>query len=217
MRGRYVNDFGRRLLRRPRDHDPFLVNRSRNHGRPGETKNSASLIKSRIFDPRDFTTIYQGHRADHHRLLRSGGDDDLVRMTARTSVIAQVGCDRLAQLGVATARGILEQMRSLFRQDFRSEPFPNFYREIRRAPRGRGQTRRRALRRSRDQTVFRRADPEYFLLDRKDGRAVLFAVPFLVWAGSRKFRAKTLPRMCRIQSWRGDNLPREAFQRRLLP
>src|SRR5437588_3928325 len=82
-----VNYFGRRLFRRPRDHDSFPVNRSRNHGRPGEAKNSASLVESGIFNPRDLTTIDQAHRADHHRLLRSSGDDNLVRMPACASVI----------------------------------------------------------------------------------------------------------------------------------
>ncbi len=103
MRRRHVNYFGRALFRRPRDRDSFPVNRSGNDGRPGEAKGSTSLVKSRIFDPRDLTPIYEGHRADHHCLLRSSSDDDLVWMTARASVITQISCDCLAQVGVATA------------------------------------------------------------------------------------------------------------------
>src|SRR5437868_9648370 len=84
----YINDFGRRLLRRPGDYDSFPVNRPRNYGRPGETKNSASLVKSRVFYPCDLTPVYQGHRTDHHGLLCPGCDDDLIGMTARTPIIA---------------------------------------------------------------------------------------------------------------------------------
>src|SRR6266478_7362867 len=103
MGRRHVNYFWRAFFRRPRDHDSFPVNRSGNDGRAGEAKGSASLIKSRIFDPCHLTPIYQGHRADHHCLLRSGGDDDLIWITARTSVIAQISCECLAQVGVASA------------------------------------------------------------------------------------------------------------------
>src|SRR6266567_127062 len=99
----YVNYFWRALFRRPRDCDSFPVNRSGYDNRPGKAKRSAGLVKSRIFDPRDLTPIHQGHCADHHCLLRSSGDDDLVWMTACASVIAQISCQRLAQLGIATA------------------------------------------------------------------------------------------------------------------
>src|SRR5439155_2883612 len=53
--------------------------------------------------------------------------DDLVWMTARASKIAQIGCDCFAQVGVATARRILQQMSSLLGKHFCSESFPNFY------------------------------------------------------------------------------------------
>ena len=96
------------LFRPARDHDSFPVDRPWNNRCSSETKGATRLVKSGILDPRDLTPIYQRHRADHHRLLRSGGDDDLVRMTARASVITQIGCDRLAQIGVAAARRVLE-------------------------------------------------------------------------------------------------------------
>src|SRR5262249_35927211 len=99
----YVDDFRRALFRWSRDRDSFSVNRSWNDCRPREPKGSASLIKSRILDPCHLTLIYEGHHADHHRLLRSGGDDDLVWMTACTSVITQIRCECLAQVGIATA------------------------------------------------------------------------------------------------------------------
>jgi len=54
---------------------------------PGEPKHAASLVKSRIFDPCNLTPIYQGHRADHHCLLRPSRDDDLLWMTTCASVI----------------------------------------------------------------------------------------------------------------------------------
>jgi hypothetical protein len=68
--------------------DPFLVDRSWDHGRSGKTESSAGLVKSWIFDPRDLARIYEGHRADRHRLLCSGCDHDLIRMTARTPEVA---------------------------------------------------------------------------------------------------------------------------------
>src|SRR5437870_13672477 len=99
----YVNYFGRALFRRPRDCDSFPVNRSWHNSRPGKTKGSSSLIKSWILDPGYLTPIYQGHRADHHCLLRSSGDDDLIWIAMCASVIAQISCQRLAQVGIATA------------------------------------------------------------------------------------------------------------------
>ena len=105
---------------------PSLIDRSGHDGRSSETKNPASLIKSRIFDPRNFTRVDQRHRADHHRLLRAGGDDNLIGMTAGAPVIAQIGSDRFAQIGVAAARGILEQMGAFPGQDLCSEVFPDF-------------------------------------------------------------------------------------------
>src|SRR5438045_4933078 len=109
------------MFRRPRDCDSFPVNRSWNDGCPGEAKGAASLVESRILDPRYLTPIYEGHCTDHHCLLRSSRDDDLVGMTARTSVITQITCERFAQVGVATAGSILEQMRALFCENFYSE------------------------------------------------------------------------------------------------
>src|SRR6266496_4577633 len=103
MRRSDVDDFWRRLFRWPRDRDALPINRSWNHCCSCETKGPAGLVKSRIFDPRNLTPIHQGHCADHHCLLRSSGDDDLVWMTACASVIAQISCERLAQVGVATA------------------------------------------------------------------------------------------------------------------
>src|SRR6184192_1657764 len=115
------------LFRWPRDHDSFPIHWPRNHRRSGETESAASLVKSRIFDPRYLPAIYQRHRADHHRLLRSSSDNDLVRMTARASVITQVSCDRFAQVRVTAARCVLEQMSALIREDLSSEALPNFY------------------------------------------------------------------------------------------
>src|SRR6266568_4011416 len=88
----HVDDFWRALFRRAPDRDSFPVNRPWNDGRPGEPKHAASLVKSRIFDPCNLTPIYQGHRADHHCLLRPSRDDDLLWMTTCTSVIAQISC-----------------------------------------------------------------------------------------------------------------------------
>jgi len=80
-----------------------------------------------IFNPCGFTRIEQDHCADQHRLLHSRHDYDLVRMTVRSSKIAQVGCDCLAQIGVAAIRGITQQVGSLFRKHLCSEPFPHRY------------------------------------------------------------------------------------------
>src|SRR6476660_8690231 len=124
MRRSDVDDFWRRLFRWPRDRDAIPINRSWNHCCSCETKDPAGLVKSRIFDPRNFTLIHQGHCADHHCLLCSSGDDDLVWMTACASVIAQISCERFAQVGVATARRILEEMGPFLCEDFRPESFP---------------------------------------------------------------------------------------------
>src|ERR1700730_14805986 len=93
VRGSDIDDFRRVLFRRPCDRDSFPVNRPWNDGRAGEAKDSASLVKSRIFDPGNLSAIYEGHRADHHCLLRASGNDDLIRMTARTSVVTKIGCE----------------------------------------------------------------------------------------------------------------------------
>src|SRR5437762_2316840 len=99
----YVNYFWRALFRRPRDCDSFSVNRSWHDNRPGKAERSASLVKSWVLNPSNLAAIYQRHRADHHCLLRSSGDDDLIWIAARASVVAQISCQRLAQLGIATA------------------------------------------------------------------------------------------------------------------
>ena len=163
MRRSYVNYFWRALFRRPRDCDSFSVNRSWHDHRPGKTKRSASLIKSWILNPRNLAAIYQRHRADHHCLLRSGGDDDLIRMAARASVIAQIRCQRFAQLRIATARRILQQMRPFLRENLCSESFPNVDGKfIQRSDSwNKGDTGR--LRRFRNQTAYRPCDPEYLL------------------------------------------------------
>src|SRR4029077_11544237 len=89
-----------------------------------EAKGSASLVKSRIFDPRNLSAIHEGHRTDHHCLLRASGNDDLVWLTTCASAITQISCERFAQVGIATARSVLQEMRSFFCEDFRSESFP---------------------------------------------------------------------------------------------
>src|SRR5437773_2616278 len=122
----YVNYFWGALFRRPRDCDSFPVNRSWHDHRAGKPNGSTSLIKSWVLNPRNLAAIYQCHRADHHCLLRSSGNDDLIRIAARASVIAQIRCQRLAQLGIATASRILEQMRSFLCENLCPESFPNF-------------------------------------------------------------------------------------------
>src|SRR6266566_6500256 len=91
----YVNYFRRALFRRPRDCDSFPVNRSWHDNRPGKAERSASLVKSWVLNPSNLAAIYQRHRADHHCLLRSSGDDDLIWIAARASVVAQISCQRL--------------------------------------------------------------------------------------------------------------------------
>src|SRR5436190_3999429 len=103
MRRSNIDDFRRPLSGRPRDGDPFPVNRLWNNARACKAKSSASLVKSRIFHPCNLSAIYQGHRADHHRLLRSSGNDDLVRVTTRASVITQISRQRFAQVRFTTA------------------------------------------------------------------------------------------------------------------
>src|SRR5262245_28715113 len=120
----HVNYFGRALFRWSRDRDSFPVNRSWNNSRPGKAQGSAGLVKSRLLDPSHFTPIYERHHADHHCLLGSSGDDDLVWITARTSMITQIRCECLAQIGVATARCVLEQMCSFFCEDLHSQSLP---------------------------------------------------------------------------------------------
>src|SRR5262249_38202661 len=99
----YVNYFWRALFRRPRDCDSFPVNRSWHDIGPRKAERSASLVKSGVLNPRNLAAIYQCHRANHHCLLCSSGDDDLTWIAARAAVIAQIGCQCLAQLGITTA------------------------------------------------------------------------------------------------------------------
>src|SRR5438132_3993062 len=103
MRRSNIDYFRRTLFRWPCNGDPFAINRPWNDGRAGESKGSASLVKSRIFDPCSLSAINEGHRADHHCLLRASSNDDLVRVTTRTPIITQISCERFAQVGVATA------------------------------------------------------------------------------------------------------------------
>src|SRR3954470_5449662 len=130
MRRSYVNYFWRTLFRRSRDRDSLCVDRPWHDRRPCKSEGSASLVKTRILNPRNIAAIHQCHRANHHCLLRSSGDDDLIRMAARASMIAQVRCYRIAQLGIATARRILQQMRSFLRENLCSEPFPSVDRKF---------------------------------------------------------------------------------------
>src|SRR5438067_241889 len=58
MRGSYVNYFWRALFRRPRDGDSLSVNRSGYDNRPGKAQRSASLVKSRVLNPRNLAAIY---------------------------------------------------------------------------------------------------------------------------------------------------------------
>src|SRR5438132_10367561 len=54
----YVNYFGRALFRRPRDCDSFSVNRSWHNVRAGKPEGSTSLVKPRVFNPRNLAAIY---------------------------------------------------------------------------------------------------------------------------------------------------------------
>src|SRR5215470_9776936 len=81
MRRCDVNYFRRGFLWWIANDEPFSIDRSRNNCRTGETEYAARLVKSGIFHPCDFTSIHQGECADHHCLLRSSGDDDLIVMT----------------------------------------------------------------------------------------------------------------------------------------
>ena len=76
--------------------------------------------------PRDLAAIHQCHRCDHHCLLSPGGDDDLIRMTTRAAVIAQISRDRFAKIDIPAAGGVLEQVRALAREDLGAKAFPNF-------------------------------------------------------------------------------------------
>ena len=81
-------------------------------------------MKPRIFNPRGVAGIDQGHGADEHCLLHCRYDDDLIGMAARPAKITDVGRDGLAQIGIAMARPIAQQVGALLREDFRSQSFP---------------------------------------------------------------------------------------------
>ena len=78
-----------------------MVERLWNDFSADKSKDPPGLVKTGIFNPCCLARIYQRHCADQHRLLHSADDHDLIWMTARPSEIAQIGCDRLAQVGVA--------------------------------------------------------------------------------------------------------------------
>src|SRR5690242_4766710 len=124
---RDVNDLGRPPFGRSTDDDSFAIDRSRNNCAASKTKSAARLIESRIFNPRHFATIYQRQRADYHRLLRSSGNNNLIGLTARTPKIAKISCDGLAQIGIAVARSVLEQMRPFSGKNLCPQTFPNFH------------------------------------------------------------------------------------------
>src|SRR5438477_4779629 len=127
MRRRDVNDLGRSPFVGSTDDDSFAIDRSRNDAAASKTKSAARLIESGVFNPRHFTTIYQRQRADYHRLLCSSGNDDLIGLTARTSKIAKISCDGLAQIGVAVARSVLEQVCAFSGKNLCPQTFPNFH------------------------------------------------------------------------------------------
>ena len=127
MRRRDVNDLGRSPFGGSTNHDSFAIDRSRNDRAASKTKSAARLIKSGIFNPRHFTPIYQRQRADYHRLLCSSGNDDLIRLTARTPKIAKISCDGVAQIGVAVAGSVLEQVCSFSGKNLCPQTFPNFH------------------------------------------------------------------------------------------
>src|SRR6476660_8296752 len=144
MRRRDVNDLGRSPFGGSTDHDSLAIDRSRNDRAACKTKSAARLIESGIFDPRHFATIYQRQRADYHGLLRSGGNNDLIGLAARTSKIAKISCDGLAKIGVAVARSILEQVCSFSGKNLCPQTFPNFHGKLveRRDRRNEGDARR---------------------------------------------------------------------------
>src|SRR4030095_1241950 len=64
------------------------------------------------------------------RLLHAAYDYDLVGMTIGAAEVAQVSSDCLPQFDLATAGGITQQVRSLFRQNLLAQAFPNTNREF---------------------------------------------------------------------------------------
>src|SRR6266567_2628012 len=102
-----------------------MVERFWNYFRAGKRKDPSGLVKSRIFNPSGLARIQQRHCTDQYRVLPSADDHNLVWETARPSKIAQVSCDCLAQIGVATIRRMAQQVGSLFGENLCPETFPN--------------------------------------------------------------------------------------------
>ena len=125
MRRRNENDFGRGTFGLFADNDALLVDRPRNQSRAGESKHAARLMESGIFDPGDFATVNERERADHQRLLRSGGDDDLVVMATRAAEVTQISSDGFAKIDISAARRVLQQVRAFFSENLRSQAFPD--------------------------------------------------------------------------------------------
>src|SRR5438874_2980665 len=78
MGRRYVDDSRQRLVSQSRDHHSFMVDRLRHYFSADKSKDSSRLVKTGIFNPRSLAWIYQRHCADHHCLLHSGDDHDLI-------------------------------------------------------------------------------------------------------------------------------------------
>ena len=102
-----------------------MVERFWDYFRAGKRKHPSSLVKSRIFNPRGLAWIQQRHCTDQYRVLPSADDHNLVWMTARPSKITKISCDCLAQICVATIRGMTQQVSSLFCENLCPESFPN--------------------------------------------------------------------------------------------
>src|SRR5258708_5726794 len=83
-----------------------------------------------IFDPCHIAFIDQRECAHQHRLLDAAYDYDLVGMKIGTAEVAQVSSYCLPQFDLATARGITQQVRSLFRQNLLTQALPNSNREF---------------------------------------------------------------------------------------
>src|SRR6266699_6660766 len=102
-----------------------MVERFWDYFRASKRKHPSSLVKSRIFNPRGLAWIQQRHCTDQYRVLPSADDHNLVWMTARPSKITKISCDCLAQICVATIRGMTQQVSSLFCENLCPESFPN--------------------------------------------------------------------------------------------
>src|SRR5262249_61875434 len=93
--------------------ESLSIDRPWNNFRTGETENAVRLVKSGIFHPRDFTAIYQREGADHHCLLRSSGDDDLIVMAMCASEVAYICCDGFAQFDISATGGVCNKVDAL--------------------------------------------------------------------------------------------------------